>query len=186
MGDEKNRAAQVTAAAAKAVSKISDPAKRAKAEAVSVAAPSQSLSTGQGFAHVLIDGKVTPADSMARRREDHGICSARPLAARPRRRPTTVTRSKPPLATSLQHRVHGNQARAFEDPQLIGECMHLHDTLAGAVGNAVGITVDAVTMPSRLTRRSRLKTALKGSFGNDCRNGCSSANASLMIRRVVP
>ncbi len=34
MGDEKNRAAQVTAAAAKAVSKMSDPAKRAKAQAV--------------------------------------------------------------------------------------------------------------------------------------------------------
>ena len=34
MGDEKNRAAQVTAAAAKAVSKISDPAIRAKAQAV--------------------------------------------------------------------------------------------------------------------------------------------------------
>ncbi len=32
MGDEKNRAAQVTAAAIKAVSKISDPAKRAKAQ----------------------------------------------------------------------------------------------------------------------------------------------------------
>ena len=49
----------------------------------------------------------------------------------------------PALMAALQHGMRGDQSPVFEDPNFIGERMHLDDPLPGRVRNAVKIAADA-------------------------------------------
>jgi hypothetical protein len=57
--------------------------------------------------------------------------------------------------------------------------MHLDDAAAGAVGHRVEVAADPDTMPSRVTRRSSVRTRLKGMAGSALRYGFPSAKCSI-------